>query len=354
MSRVYGRKDRTARLVKIQILLCQHPEGIEIKEIARRCGITKRTIYRDLRALESELEIPLWGEGSKRGVVEGHFLPPIFLNSEEAINIFLAIRLMQKYSYLYNPSIISTSLKLSTIVPPVLRKHIEITLGFLEKQPKNETKITNFDKLAKAWITQRLVTFYYKKPVQYKEVSDGKPHKVTIEPYFIEPVAWGRSSYIIGRCPPQKSLKAFKIDRIVGDVVIEPQTYEVPDDFNAMEYIWSGWEIYSETDLYTVKLRFNETIGNDIKETIWHPSQKIETQSDGSIIMTLKVRNSIDFHHWVLGMGGAVEVLEPEVLRQQIVKDINNMIDIYLPEKSKNRSLNSAYPDIYDSFQSLV
>ena len=79
MSRVYGKKDRTARLVKIQMLLCQHPDGLEVKEIARKCGISTRTAYRDLNALESELEVPLWGEGSKRGVVEGTFLPPIFL-----------------------------------------------------------------------------------------------------------------------------------------------------------------------------------------------------------------------------------------------------------------------------------
>ena len=114
-SRVIRQRDRTARLLYLQILLWHHSQGIDVKEIARSCATSLRTVYRDLVALESELKVPIWQEGSKRGLMEGYFLPPIAFRQEEAINIFIASRLMQNYSYLYNPSVISTFMKLSSI-----------------------------------------------------------------------------------------------------------------------------------------------------------------------------------------------------------------------------------------------
>ena len=41
--------------------------------------MSKRTVYRDLRALESELEFPVWSEGGRWGVEPGAFLPPLKL-----------------------------------------------------------------------------------------------------------------------------------------------------------------------------------------------------------------------------------------------------------------------------------
>ena len=115
MSQSYRKRDRTARLLKLQVLLWQYPQGIKVDEISRRFSTSKRTIYRDLLALESELDVPIWEDSGKRGIVEGYFLPPVTLTQPEAMNIFLAARLMQNYSYVYNPSVIATFMKLNTM-----------------------------------------------------------------------------------------------------------------------------------------------------------------------------------------------------------------------------------------------
>ena len=94
-----GKTDRTARLLKVEHILYQNPKGLMIEEIARFCDVSKRTTYRDLMALESELEVPIWEEGSKRGIMGGHFLPPVHFTLPEALNIFLAARLMLNYAH---------------------------------------------------------------------------------------------------------------------------------------------------------------------------------------------------------------------------------------------------------------
>jgi predicted RNA-binding Zn-ribbon protein involved in translation (DUF1610 family) len=155
-GRSLSKRDRTARLLYLQILLWHHSLGIDIKEIARSCNASVRTTYRDLIALETELKVPIWQEGNKRGLVDGHFLPPVAFRQEEAINIFIASRLMHNYSYLYNPSVISTFVKLSSILPEGLREETRKTIENIENQIKDDRKINNLNKVTQAWISRHM------------------------------------------------------------------------------------------------------------------------------------------------------------------------------------------------------
>ena len=119
------------------------------------------------------------------------------------------------------------------------------------------------------------------------------------------------------------------MDGIIGAVMVGAETYEVPADFNATNNIGSGWDIHVNQSLETVKLRFNKNIVNRIIETTWHPSQTIEVQPDGSIIMSFKVRDVAYFRAFILGFGDDVEVLEPETLREQIKSLVFSLIEIY-------------------------
>ena len=72
-----AKRDRTARL--LGVLRCSRPtatQGIRPAEIAKRTAMSPRTVYRDLRALEGELGIPVWSEGGRWGVEPADaFLP---------------------------------------------------------------------------------------------------------------------------------------------------------------------------------------------------------------------------------------------------------------------------------------
>ena len=291
----YNRKrDRTARLLKLQMLLMQYPRGLEVKEIASKCSISKRTVYRDLMALESEIGVPIWEQGSKRGVIKDSLLQSITFTSEEATNIFLTVRLMQNYCYIFNPSVISTFNKLKTVVQEPLQKWIQNTIDHIESQPRDERKINNFNRLAKAWLSQHSVEFRYQEPHQ------EKPGNYIVNPYYIEPSVIGHSSYIIAYCHSEKSISIFKLDHIIGDVTISTDKFELPSDFEITNYFSSQWENMIMQPI-VVKLRFTANIGKAIVNTIWHPSQKTELFSDGSGILTLKVRRTRYFRDWVMG-----------------------------------------------------
>jgi predicted DNA-binding transcriptional regulator YafY len=313
---IQQKKDRTARLLKLQILLWQNPQGLTIKELADRCSINKRTTYRDLRALESELEVPIWQENEKRGIVDGYYLPPISFTPAEANNIFIAARLMQQISLTRDSTVISTLMKLNTVVSLPLRKQILKTLDYMEKQPRDSRMAYNFNKLVQAWLSQHRVRITYQNLVDVEE-----PIERVIEPYFVEPSSVGGTSYVIAFCHHKKRVCAFAISYIIGNVVIEPDTFEIPDDFNAIDYLSSAWGVYSEgKEIETVVLHFKSNISKSILDVKLHPSQKTEIQKDGSIIMTLKVRDTIQFFGWILAWRDKVEVLEPKNMREEICR----------------------------------
>jgi predicted DNA-binding transcriptional regulator YafY len=232
------KRDRTARLLKLQVLLWHSPNGLTIIDMARKCSVSERTIFRDLKAIESELNVPLWGEGSKRGVLEGYFLPPVNLTPQEAINIFLASRMMLQHLQIYNPHIVSTFMKINTIVPQPLRRHVRNTIEYMEMLPKNERRFKNFEKLTEAWLSHRKVKF------SYQEMGEESTDHI-IEPYFIEPSLWGHSSYVIAYDHRIKDINTFKTDQIISDVVIQEGTYETPPDFNINDYYDYAFGIFT-------------------------------------------------------------------------------------------------------------
>jgi predicted DNA-binding transcriptional regulator YafY len=319
------KRDRTARLLNVMHLLYQNPKGLMIEEIARRCNVSKRTTYRDLKALEFELGIPISEEGSKRGIVEGHILPPIHFTVPEALNIFLSARLMLNYAHRYDPNMASIFFKLNSIVPPPLREEIQKTIDWLQGQPKNERYLRTLATLAEAWISRRQIK------MSYKALHEKEPEERIIEPYFIEPAAAGHSSYVIAYCHRTKSQRTFKIERI-EDIEATSEPYVIPPDFDANEFLGSSWGIVVKGEVKTIRLRFDPEIARIMEETIWHHSQVLEPQNDSSVIMTLRVTNTVELYSWILGWGEKVEVLEPVELRQRIIETAKAMLDVYREE----------------------
>lgn len=331
-SNFVKKSDRTARLLKLQVILWQYPKGLTVNKIADMCSVSTRTAYRDLKTLESELGVPVWEDGNKRGIVEGHFLPLITFSLKEATIIFLAARMMQNCFRLYNSSMASTFMKLNVIVPPPLREQIKNIIHYAEKQPRNDQKINNLNKIIEAWLSQHKVR------IKYQDLSVQQPVERIIEPYFIEPAAEGRSYCIIAYCHHKKNIGVFKVERIVGDVVISQDTFNIPQDFNAIDYLGSAWGIYNDADVETVKLKFHKEISKAVVETVWHSSQETEIDTNGSVIMTLRVRNTVDFRAWVRGWGDKVEVLEPKTLRDRMLKTSKALVKMYATKRISTKS----------------
>jgi len=322
-----GKYDRTARLLYIIYILNHNPQGISPAKIAEDCSISTRQAYRDLSDLQRYLNVPLWADKGKWGIEPGVYLPPISFSLSEAMTIFLASRLLLAYSNVYNPSIEHTFVKLNSVVPGPLRDEIRKTMEQMQKRQIDRQFVDTMELLARAWTQGR------KAKVWYWTLGKKRPTERIIEPYFIQPAGLGHGNYVIGYCHRAKEIRTFKIERIQNIELLD-EKYTVPADFDANEFFGSSWGIVVEGEVETIKLRFEDPeIIRIMEETRWHPSQVLERQKDGSVIMTLRVTSTVDLYSWILRWGEKVEVLEPEGLREEVIRTVEAMSKVYLKKK---------------------
>ena len=147
------RVKKTERLLKIWILLLNNPAGYTAKELAGRFEVNERTIYRDFITLGMDLTVPVYDDNKRWKIDEKHFLPPIRFTIPEALNIFIAARLMLNYSHRYDPNVDATFTKLSSVLPDPLAEQVRKTMDWMQKLPKDERYLGVLATVAEAWVS---------------------------------------------------------------------------------------------------------------------------------------------------------------------------------------------------------
>lgn len=318
-----GKTDRSMRVVRVMQIMSQATDGISPKEIAQKCGVDVRTTYRDLIALENELGVPVWEHRGKRGIEPGYMLVPVTFTLPEVMNIFLAARLMARHKQRYDPNMATTFTKLKTAIQsPLLKDQIEKTTRWLDRQRQDDRHLFVMATLSKCWVKQRTAR------IKYRRLGGSQVSERSIDPYFIEPGAEDHASYVIAYCHQKQRVRTFKVERIL-DIEMTESPYEIPGDFDATKFLDHSWGIYTGGQPQKVRLQFAPEIARLFEEVLWHQTQRIERQMDGSVIMEVRVLINVEFTSWVLSWGANVRVLEPESLREEIRDTARAILRVY-------------------------
>ena len=80
---------------------------------------------------------------------------------------------------------------------------------------------------------------------------------------------------------------------------------------------------------WSVDVRFSQKACAIVKETGWHPSQKIEDLPDGGCRLSVSVGDTREMEAWIMGWGSLVEVEEPADLRAKIAAELTKASRVY-------------------------
>lgn len=310
-----GRKrDRVARFYRVATYLSAHPDGVTPDELARFLGMSRRNAYRDLQALDEELGMPVWAEGGRWGLEKAALLPAFRLTRGEAMAVFLAARLMAKYADAYDPELAAAFQKLGEALPPVLGSHVHRTLDVMARRPVDLESTRRLNTLTRAWAERRIVELTYD-PSTYD--PGREPRTARVRPYLIEPSAETHALYLIGWDETKDGMRTFKLDRI-RRLAITTETFEAPEDGVIEEALARAWGIIADQGEVEVILRFAPAVASRVAEAIWHPTQVIEPEADGSLAWRATVSGTVEIRAWILSWGPDVEVLAPAALREEV------------------------------------
>jgi predicted DNA-binding transcriptional regulator YafY len=86
-------------------------------------------------------------------------------------------------------------------------------------------------------------------------------------------------------------------------------------DFNLKEYAKRSFGVFQE-EPYNVTWRFSSAVADAVHEHHFHPSQKIEEQPDGSLIVRFKAGGWKEMCWYLMTWEGQAEIIEPPHLRE--------------------------------------
>jgi predicted DNA-binding transcriptional regulator YafY len=312
-----GKRDRLARLTRVVALLKAHPDGMTTQEIARRIDVSVRTVYRDLNAIEGEIDIAVWSEDGRWGLAAEGFLPPLKLTLDEAMAVVLSARLMVRYADKYDPDLASAFEKLGDVLPAALGEHVARTLDVLSKHPRDESFSRHVRLLTKAWAERRIVSLDYE-PARYG--PDSAPRTARVRPYLLEPSLQTHALYLVGFDETRDAIRTFKVERI-RDLSVTPDRFDPPEA--GVEAMFDrAWDIIADQEPVEVVIRFSPSVAVRVQEARWHPSQTVSVEADGSLLWRATVAGTIEVRLWVLQWGDDAEVLAPESLRGDVAATV--------------------------------
>lgn len=345
MSRAFAKSDRIGQ---VERLLISSRIPLSQAEIARRCEVHRSTIGRLIQGMiDNGIPVRETDEGLLY-IERTAYISKIHLKLHEALAVFLAGRLLARYSDKPNTHTIEVLEKLGATlqaVMPALGQHISSTSAVLRtRQPKHISDYQRtLERLTEAWAKGVKVRLWY------RPLNGRKAYQHTFAPYFLEPSAIGYSTYAIGLAEPPGRLRTRKLERIER-IEVTDEPFDVPDEFDPNKLLAGAWGIWFDDDDQPtqVKLRFSGAQAiQRMGETCWHPAEQKELDSAGRLIWAAEIDEPQEMLPWIRGWGADCEVLEPQDLRDQVKGELRRQMRLYGINESDVNNRQQRFDDIF-------
>ncbi len=320
-----AKNDRLIRLLKLlQAFQANRPTTVE--ELATMVGVSRRTVFRDLRLLAAAgIEYSYNRETQRYAAAREMLLPPVTLTHAEALTLMLGARYVANRRILPGGTMAtSASLKLESMIPASIRDYCGPLLERTEIRSipvSDAASITETISLIQSGLREQKVLH-----VKYDSYHDQTQIEVDLHPCRL--LHMHRGWYLIAFTEQFNEVRTYKVERILHLKVLDAH-YEWDRKFNLDDYFGNAWLMIRGDERFHVKIRFLPRVAANVDEVIWHKTQVIQYEEDGSLIFEVDVDGLEEISWWILGYGDQAQVLEPTKLRELIAKRVKGMYAYY-------------------------
>jgi predicted DNA-binding transcriptional regulator YafY len=323
-----ARGDQLARQWRILQSLIAARRGKSAADLARELEYHWRTVYRDLEALQLA-GFPIFTdrvEGKNRWSILDtvrHNIP-IPLNLTELMALYFSRGMMTvlKDTVFYE-SLESFFQKIKATLPAETIQYLEKMEESFEvgsKPYKQYDRLREtIDRISEATRRRKNIE------IEYFTMSRKKKTRRKVAPYKI----WffDGAFYLVGNCGLREDIRIFALDRIKS-LTLTDETFEMPEGFTVEDFMRTSFGVFHGKP-QNVRVRFAAEVAGYISEKIWHKTQKIQPQKDGSLIFEARVAGTDEIKFWVMSWGSKAQVLSPESLRNEIISEAEDTLQNY-------------------------
>lgn len=326
-----GNFTRITRLLRLLGLL-QSSRGHNTESLASACGVSRRTIFRDLDALRNAGVPLVYNDDRQVYHIPGtYYLPPTSFSPEEALAVIVLCNEFGGSAGLpFQEPAQSAAIKLENALPGRLRdelRNVSHAMHIrLHPRGHHDSDVDVYRTLIGAIARRRCVR------IGYNSVSEEGAISTKLKPYqlYFSRHSW----YVIGRSSLHAEVRTFHLGRIEKIESLDEE-YRVPRGFSIDRYLRNAWHIIPEKGPdREVVIHFSKMVARNVEQVIWHSSQKTRTLSDGRLEFRVKISGLGEIVWWILGYGDQAEVVRPKELRRLLAKKIDAMSKVYRDKKA--------------------
>lgn len=322
---------RIVRLVEL-IGRLQASQGHTARSLAKECGVSRRTIFRDLELLR-QAGVPItFDEEHQRYHVPGAvLLPPTNFTPQEALALVtICQELGKSYGIPLYGAARSAAAKIESALPAPLREELHETSRAvrIRLEPVNPLEMHHdyHERLLQAATRRRAVR------LRYQSLAEGELIGTKLFPYqlFFNRRSW----YVVGRSSVHRAIRTFNLGRIRSLEVL-PESFKVPRGFNVDQLLRNAWNLIPEPGPdVAVTVRFDKLVANNVAEVLWHKTQRLEWRDDGSLDFHATVSGLSEISWWILGYGDKAKVMRPKKLRDMVVARCQSLLQKYAADEN--------------------
>lgn len=315
--------NKRERLEQAEHMLLTTIDGMTASELARYLRCDRTTVHRYMQLLDKRYGLVEVEHGRYR-LNPDSYLSEVSLSIPEALSIYLALRRFARQTTHAPVFAISALQKIAPALrhPTLTEQLQQASLELQSDRMASEVHTQVWEILLRGWRENIVVRIEHVKA----RASDVSRHE--IEPYLFEPAILSHGDYVIAWSRTRDELRTFKIARIQR-ASLTTAKFEKPADFNFDDLLRTAWGIWYGKKTVKVELLFLPGVVSRVKETLWHPSQQMMEQEDGSLYWTVEVAATMELRSWVRGWGHEVKVLGPPEFREQILEDLRDALALY-------------------------
>lgn len=310
--------NRTERLFNIILLLQQRP-SMSSRDLAEHFAVSRRTIFRDLRAL-TDAGIPLtYADEGGYEILDGYQIPPLMFSAREAATLLIGVEFMKLQSDAsLRVDAEQVEMKISEVLPgPIrefvtrLRQRIVLDPYWIHRRNLEEGEEGRWYRISEAVAEQRAMI------MEYRVASRGEVTKRKVDPLAL--VYYTDHWNLIAFDHLRSALRTFRLDQIESLFVLT-ERFDPPSDFDLHEYLK---EKGAAADSERITLEFEAETYRYARRGIPALIDEEDLPEDGKTVrVSFRFENLTYLARWLLRFGDAVRVLEPPTLRHALRHEV--------------------------------
>lgn len=335
--------NRIERLLDM-VLLLRDGRPVSAASLARRFGVSVRTVYRDIESLGLQ-GVPVVAEMGRTGgfrLAEGYFLPPVSLRMEEATTLLLGLLLLKRLRVVPFPDEAENAeRKLMAVLPAETRDRVSRAAKFIgfEQAPADLLHREPDDLRSRdpASVTAEgasvglfLRALLERSRLRLRYGAAGEGAYLDVEPCAI---LWDRDRwYLAGRKDGDEGkVRLWRADRVV-DLRRGTAMRPTRDDFDVAELLERTWmreAMKGWTLRHPARVALGAAQAELLKKDWYYGAADFSAGKDGRTIMTYGEsypESAVELIRW---LGPGAELLEPAEWRALVAADLRAMLERY-------------------------